>query len=88
MKISDKEKDYSRRVTEKFIELSSKGKIYYPDELKVITHLDKKYNFMPIADYAKEIGKQYKIIQDKIKHRTIAFLEFAGRYFVPKNLNQ
>jgi hypothetical protein len=86
-KIPETDSNYSYRVVEKFLELSRQGKLNYSDEIKVIAHFDKKYEFMTVAEYAKLIGKQYKIVQDKIEHRTIAFLHFAGKYFIPKNLN-
>jgi hypothetical protein len=87
MKISDKDRDFSGKVTERFIELSKQGKIYYSDELRIFDLFQDKYKPVSIAEYARATGKQYKIIQDKINSGTIAHIAFGDKLFILQKLN-
>jgi predicted transcriptional regulator len=87
MKISDKDRDFSEKVTERFIELSKQGKIYYSDELRIFDLFQDKYKPVSIAEYARLTGRQYKVIQDKINAGTIAAVCFGDKAFVLTKLN-
>ena len=87
MKISDKDKYFSEKVTERFIELSKQGKIYYPDELRIFDLFQDKYQPVSISEYARATGKQYKVIQDKINVGTIASISFGDKLFILQKLN-
>lgn len=82
MKINDLDPDYSRKVTDRFIELCQQGKILYPDELLFLEYLKKKYNPVTIAAYSKKRNRNYKLIQDDWNRSKLAGVDFGNVIFV------
>ena len=85
--MTDKEFEYSKKVTDRFLELCNEGKIFYHNEARVIEHLDKKYEPKSIADYSRLKSRNYKLIKEDLDNEKLAFIPFAGSKFIYKNLN-
>lgn len=81
-KISELDKDFSKKVTDRFLELCLNGKIFYSDELSFLNHLKKRYNPMTISDYSKLKNKNYKVVQDQVKSNKIAHIIFGNQIFI------
>lgn len=82
MKINELDTSYSEKVTNRFIELSNQGKIFYPDELSLFDHLSAKYKAVTISEYARLCGKPYKTIVEWIDKGKLMTIDFGGVTFI------
>ena len=85
-KILENEQDYSRKVTERMIELINQNKLNYSDDLSILKSLVQKYEVISIRDYANKQGKSYNGILDMIKRDKVATIEISGKNYVINKL--
>lgn len=79
--------NYSKEVTDRFLQLCREGKIFYNDQVRIFTNLQEIYKPITIAKFAKDTGKNYKVIQEQFRTKKLAGDNFGGVDFIYKALN-
>jgi hypothetical protein len=87
MKIKNIDTDYSKKVTDRFIELSLNGQIFYNDDLRIFDLFQEKYRPVTITEYAKLVGKPYKTVSRWVEGKKLATIDFGGVTFIIYNAN-
>ncbi len=82
MKIKNIDNNYSEKVTDRFIELSKQGQIFYNDDLRIFDLFQEKYKPMSISDYATLSGQWYKTIERRVKAKKLPCCVFGGDIYI------
>jgi hypothetical protein len=69
-------------VKNRFIEIVNNNELFMNDELEILEHLFKKYNFKTLSDYAKDQKITYPGAKRRLEERRIMSINLGTITFV------
>lgn len=87
MKINSLDIDYSKKVTDRFLQLCGEGKISYQDELRFFQYIKNRYKPVTISDYSKLKNRNYKLIQEDFDKKKLSGIELGHKKFIYSEFN-
>jgi hypothetical protein len=85
--MNNKDIEYSKNVTNRFLELCKEGKIFYHDQLRFLDFIKEKYEPVTISEYCRLKTKHFKVVQEQYKGKRLAGNNYGGVEFVFEKLN-
>lgn len=83
---SEKQKEFSKKVKDRMIELIDKNEIFFSHELNIFQSIANKYNMMSIAEFAKYSNCAYNTVVAEIKSGKIPVLKVQDKFFILEKL--
>lgn len=81
------DKEYSKKVTDRFIELCQQGKILYTDQLRFLDFIKERYKPVTISAYSRKKSRNYKLVQEDYRNDKLAGIDFGVVNFIYENFN-
>lgn len=72
----------SKLIVDRFIECSEKGEIFMSDELHLLNYLINRYQFMSVADYAKQEMITITGANKRIEAGKVQYVKLANRKLI------
>jgi hypothetical protein len=85
--MNNKDIEYSKNVTNRFLELCKEGKIFYLDQLRFLDFIKEKYNPVTISKYCELRTKHFKVVQEQFHAKKLAGENYGGVTFLFEKLN-